>query len=186
MNLDPRVNSGRGQWTLSFVVSTFGLAAFAIVILITAVVLGGLEYSVVTVVVAIAGLILALRGIGAWVSARWVRRAIDEKRRAGVVVWPVRAESTAGRWQRVGMLEASETGVTITVAKASVDVGWDDLATVELAEGGPLKPASIVLDGPSSGRLVLEVLQPNAVARGHDDDTRACAVALEELRSRSR
>ena len=166
--------------------SAVGLGAGSIAILIAALYFGGIQYSVPVVLVAIAGLILAGSGVIAWVSAGWVREAIDRKRLAGKMAWPIRVGSTGRRWVRNGTLEADQSGLTLTVDRRAIQAAWSELSTVELIDGGILKGKSIVLDGPRSGRIELEVLQLNAVMRESENGLQECVAILQKLMSEAR
>jgi hypothetical protein len=159
-----------------------GSAILSVAVLISAPFFGW-QYSFPAVVIAIASLVLMAIGLFGWVSAGWVRKAIEQRRVAGATVWPIRVQSTGGRWVRVGMLEADEGGVTLTVDRRAVQATWADLVNVELVDGGILKGTSIVLDGPRSGRIEFEVLQPNAFVREGEQAARGCFAVLERLRS---
>jgi hypothetical protein len=172
--------------TPSFVMSTFGLGAFAVAILIAAPFFGGIQDSLPAVVIAMAGLVLVASALIGWVSAGWVRLAIERKRLAGSSAWPIRIESAGLRWIRVGTLEADQVGLTITVKHRAIKAAWTDLAVVEISDGGIFKGKSIVLDGPRSGRVELEVLQLNAVAREGDEGFQEVFSALETLKSEAR
>ena len=166
--------------------SAFGLGAGSIAILIAALSFGGIQYTFPVVGVATAGLMLAASGVIAWVSAGWVREAIDRKRLAGKSAWPIRVESTGRRWVRTGTLEVDHIGLTLTVDRRAIQAAWSELETVELFDGGIFKGKSIVLDGPRSGRVELEVLQLNAVVREGEQGLQECVAVLEKFRSEAR
>jgi hypothetical protein len=159
-----------------------GSAILSVAVIISAPFFGW-QYSFPAVVIALASLVLIAIGWVGWVSAGWVRQAIEQRRVAGATVWPIRVESTGGRWIRVGLLEADEGGVTLTVDRRAVQATWGDLVNVELVDGGVWKGTSIVLDGPRSGRIEFEVLQPNAFVREGEQAARGCFAVLESLKS---
>lgn len=168
----------------SFVISTFGLGAFSMTILIVASAIDGIQ-SLTVVVPSLAGLLFAGTSLLGWVAARWVRRAVVHGRSEGKAIWPVRAKSADLPRVRIGVLEADEGGLTVTIDVGEVRVGWADVATLEAVDHGPIQGRAIVVEGPHSARVELEILQPNAVARAEVQDRQKCMSILESFQTRA-
>jgi hypothetical protein len=126
---------------------------------------------------------VATLGCVSWVLAAPVRRSVVTQRTAGAQAWPVRAISRNGGWTEVGTLGATAEGITVTVKGSSTSAPWSELEPITLENGGLIRGTVMVVSGPRSGRLELELLEDNGVARLGDAGTRAAAATLSALRA---
>lgn len=176
------VTASSRRWILP----TIGLGLFAILIILLGLFFWEPSYVLPTMVIAILGLVFAAVGLISWVRNRWVRGAVTAKRLVGEAAWPVRAESKAGRWIRVGVLEADARGITLTIRNGTrVEAGWSEFEVMGLRPATFFaRPRVLVLQGPRSGSLDLELLHDDAITREDDAAVQAWSEDLEDLRAR--
>jgi hypothetical protein len=164
--------------------STLGIGLFAVLVILFELFVLKTSYVLPTILIPIIGLVLAAVGFISWATNRWVRESVTSKQLAGEAAWPVRAESKAGRWIRVGVLEADALGIKLTIRNGkSVEAAWSEFETIGLHLAGFPKARSLVVEGPRSGRLELELLRGDAITREDDAGVQVWARQLEDLRS---
>jgi len=149
--------------------------------------LGVSGYSVATFLVALAALCLTLVALLIWASSRWARRAVDRARSLGNAAWIVQVEgSDGGPSGRIAVLEADRCGLCVTIKLGVVRASWADLTMIGIAARGLLRRQVVVVEGALLGRVELEILQLNAVARADENSLKECFTTLKNLELESR
>ena len=166
---NPRVN---------LAVSISGLAALSI----AAVTFSIFFRDATTAIVGVFGLSLVALGLVAWRAARSVRRAVADMRMAGNVAWPVSAQSDRDRRNRLGILEADENGVVVTLRAGITPLEWPDITSIALQPGGLFKAGRVLLIVPTRGTMILDILAPNAVASLSDSELQDCRDKLNDFK----
>ena len=138
-----------------------------------------------TAIVGSFGIAFAAAGLGVWGSGHSVRRVVADLRNAGILVWPVYAQSDRDRRHRRGLLQVEETAVAVTVRGEILRIEWSDITSVTLQTGGPFRSGRLLVTVPTRGILILEILSSNAVASMNDPELRECAKTLNEFKLRS-
>lgn|GEM_PF-2186363 len=153
--------------------STLGLSLSSLAVLAVALIFGT-EYLFVAVLVALVGQLIAFFTLVAWVSVRRERQALAQGRSEGKAIWAFDPGPKGPPRVRVGLLEADERGLALSLEQRVARVSWSDITLIEAVDHGLLRGKAIVIDGPVGGRVELKILGSDAVTRADDTAFQEC------------
>lgn len=167
-----------------FVITMLGLGVLSIAVLALTSRFGASGWSLVLFLVALACLGVAFLGLVGWASSRWARAAVARGRSIGKAIWLVDVYEPSRPKAHLGVLEADEHGLSVTIKLGVVRAGWPDLTVTGIADRGPRRRV-IVVEGTLWGRVGFQILQPNTVARADEESLEECASILKSFESQS-
>lgn len=132
------------------------------------------------------GVALALLAWLYWFSRRWVRVVLAGSRSSGHMAWIIQADSAGGFRHRLGVLDVDENAVSITIKEGTVRTEWSELEPILFQERESRHGARILLKGPQSGSVELEVMQDNAVISLREKQAFSCFLLLQSIEQVSR
>jgi hypothetical protein len=135
-----------------------------------------------TAIAGVFGFSLLALGLVAWRAARSVRRAVADLRTAGKVAWPVSAQSDRDRRNRLGILEADQHGVVVTLRADAIRLEWSDITSVALQARGLFRAGHVLLIVPTRGTMILDILAPNALVSLSDPELEDCRETLNDFK----